>query len=705
MSDGQTLPLSASDSSSFEEEAVAAEDSPEARLKIALGEDYELGAQIGEGGMGIVYRATDLRLKREVAIKLLPPEVAHRADLRKRFVREAQLSASLTHPNIVPIYDVGHRGGLVWIVMALINGESLRDLVRRSGPQPVHVVARIMREVAWALSYAHARGVIHRDIKPDNIMIERASGRAVVMDFGLAKIDTDGEENLTQPGKVLGTPAYMSPEQARGRETVDHRTDLYSLGMVGYHLLSGRNPFEASTAQAVMARVITEEAPDLAVHRPDAPAWLIEVIRKATLRQPSKRHKHAEELVESLDHGQMPRESPSSVLALLDVVEGYVQFSVLGAWMLWIVGTPKLPTGSGLIFAAFLVMPLFIVLQLFNAEGLEWGDIRNGIVARRIHWLRNLSLQLEAGVHLPSRLIIVITVLGVMLIRWWGTILSYIAIFFGGRYQWTQFDPGPLGTGELLFQGPRWALAYAFLGTFFWARLFGLPLTKHLSPQRLDAIASWQIPKWMDCLGKLLFRRIGSKSKAIEATADFRQLAEPAIRESIAFNRAKRNLRWRDRARFWRYCPLGRMLVKRVWLTYERLVILRERQKSAAKEGSQVSGPEWLAKAIDKRETLLTESAAALSGLRLMLEDAQSPGEEKEGRDPALMAELLRLTTPLRRIRWFNWSCSAFWISMFAVRVLWPHGNFSMQGAVDSALLAFLLALIAFQFYKRRLYI
>ncbi|MBI3736845.1 serine/threonine protein kinase [Candidatus Sumerlaeota bacterium] len=706
LSDGQTLSLPTSDASL--EEDFAPQTTPvHERLRRALGEDYELGPMIGQGGMGIVFLATDRRLKREVAIKVLPPEVTSRADLRKRFIREAQLAASLTHPHIVPVYDVGHHEGLAWIVMAYIHGETVRDLIRRAGPQPSHVAAKVLREVAWALSYAHARGVIHRDIKPDNIMIERASGRAVVMDFGLAKIDSaEGEdEHLTQPGKVLGTPAYMSPEQARGKDALDNRTDIYSLGLVGYHMLTGRNPFEASNAQGILARVMMEKPPDPSAARPDIPTWLADALAKAMERQPAKRFRHAEELAEALDRGQTSREIPTSILSLLDLVEGYVQLSVLGAWLLFIIGAPKLPTGSALIIASLLVMPLMTALQLVNAEGLQWPDLREAIVERRLHWLRSLSLKHEAGVHFPSMLVVIVTVIGVMVIRWFGTILSVYNILYykyiGISNVFIRLDRGPLETGEaILFRGPLWAFLYALVGSLFWARLFGLPLGRRLSPHRLDAVASWKMPGWIDALGGLLFKRVGPTSRIIQASSDFRQLSEPAIREAVAFYRTKRNMKWKERWRLRRTLKLGGMVVKRLWWTNEKLAQLRIKQARCAACGTA----EKYLKEINEREAILAECAAALASLRLVLEDSSSTQQDEPVEDHRVVAELTRLSTPLRRINVFNWSCTLTWFGLLIANgFLWRY-SVVLGAAISQTLFYGLLFILLFQLFKRRLY-
>ena len=272
------------------------------RVTVAVGQQYLIDSEIGRGGMAVVYRATDLRLNRTVAIKVLPPDVAFNGDVRTRFIREAQTAAQLNHPNIVPIYAVDEKdgGSLVYFVMACIDGESLGVRLAREGAWSVERTARVLRDVADALAYAHARGVVHRDIKPDNILIDRASGRPMVTDFGIARAAA-GEVRLTVTGVAVGTPAYMSPEQALGEREVDGRSDLYSLGVVGYHMLAGDTPFKAGNTPAMLVKHVSERPRPIRERRPEVPAYLAVAIDRALAKKPDDRWADAAEFRDALD--------------------------------------------------------------------------------------------------------------------------------------------------------------------------------------------------------------------------------------------------------------------------------------------------------------------------------------------------------------------------------------------------------------------
>ena len=277
-----------------------------ARLAEALGDAYTIEGEIGRGGMGVVYRARDERLQRRVAIKVLPPELAFQQDIRERFTREAQTAARLSHPHIVPIHSVGESGGLVYFVMGYVDGESVAARIRRRGQLPLEEARRIMMETADALSAAHAMSVIHRDIKPDNILLEGTRGRVMVTDFGIAKaLSATSGATLTGIGVAIGTPAFMSPEQAAGERDIDGRSDLYSLGVVTYQMLTGALPFNAPSVAGILMKQITEPAPDLRAKRPDTPEDLAMAVGRCLEKDPENRWATADALRRALESRSM----------------------------------------------------------------------------------------------------------------------------------------------------------------------------------------------------------------------------------------------------------------------------------------------------------------------------------------------------------------------------------------------------------------
>jgi eukaryotic-like serine/threonine-protein kinase len=272
-----------------------------------LSANYELETEVGRGGMGIVYCARDKRLKREIAIKVLPPELSFRADIRQRFLREAETAAQLNHPNIVPIYTVEERDNLVYFVMAYIKGDNLGQRLQQHGPIAPVEVRRILREVADALSYAHNRNVIHRDIKPDNIIIDEETGRAMVTDFGIARALTDsGDSRLTATGMAIGTPAYMSPEQSAGDSAIDGRSDLYSLGVVGYQMLCGQPPFVANNTPSMLVKHLSEKPIPVDERWPDLPQDLSRAVMMCLEKDPAHRFPNAAAFALALEGGSMP---------------------------------------------------------------------------------------------------------------------------------------------------------------------------------------------------------------------------------------------------------------------------------------------------------------------------------------------------------------------------------------------------------------
>jgi formylglycine-generating enzyme required for sulfatase activity/dienelactone hydrolase/predicted Ser/Thr protein kinase len=254
---------------------------------------YRIEGELGQGGMGVVYRAVDTKLGRPVAIKMLPGRAADDAERYQRFVREAQAASALNHPNIVTIYEIGEAEGRTFIAMELVDGRTLKDLLsERPAAIPIPEALQIAEGIAAALATAHANGIVHRDIKPANVVVT-SDGRAKVLDFGLAKVTPRNADDptitgMTRPGTVLGTVAYMSPEQAEGK-SVDARTDIFSLGAVLYEMLTGRRPFAGSSDAALVSAILKDDPPPLATLRPDVSPALIAVITRALAKDPNAR--------------------------------------------------------------------------------------------------------------------------------------------------------------------------------------------------------------------------------------------------------------------------------------------------------------------------------------------------------------------------------------------------------------------------------
>jgi eukaryotic-like serine/threonine-protein kinase len=282
-------------------------------LARCLAGQYALDREIGRGGMGIVYLARDLKLDRPVAIKTLPPHLAADPAIRERFLREARTAAKLSHPSIVPIYRADEIDGHVFFAMGYVDGVSVADDVRDSGHLDARDVLRQMRDVASALDYASAHGVVHRDVKAENILVDRATGRAIVTDFGIARMAEAAP--LTATGQVLGTVYYMSPEQVTGQR-LDVRSDLYSLGVVGFYSLSGRFPFDAQLASAVLIAQVNQPPPPLLTMAPDAPRALAEIVDRCLAKAPGARFQSGGELGDALTRveGEVARDAMRAAL-------------------------------------------------------------------------------------------------------------------------------------------------------------------------------------------------------------------------------------------------------------------------------------------------------------------------------------------------------------------------------------------------------
>lgn len=367
-------------------------------VQSALIGEYSLQRELGRGGMGVVYLARDVQLDRDVAIKVLPPELAANAVARERFLREARTAAGLSHPHIVPIHRVGEAQGVVFFVMSYIAGETLGQRLRTQGPLPPGDVARVLREVAWALAYAHGRGIVHRDIKPDNILIEAGSGRAMVTDFGIA---SDMERAALPPAPLMGTAHYISPEHAAGA-ALDGRSDLYTLGVVGYLALSGRYPFDGETVPALLLAQATQSAPSLRTVAPGVPMALEAAIARCLSRDPAARFADGEALAAALAPAPEPRNQLAPGLRawlaarnpLMLPYSGWMAgFSVLtmGNLMAWVTGNRPDGPADIVLLAGIAAAPLLPIIgyhinqarRQFRA-GHSLADLRTAIeVARR----------------------------------------------------------------------------------------------------------------------------------------------------------------------------------------------------------------------------------------------------------------------------------------------------------------------------------
>ncbi len=338
-------------------------------LRASLADRYTIERELGRGGMGAVYLARDLTLDRLVALKILPPEFANERSLRERFLRETRVAASFSHPNIVPVYSVEDRDGLLAFAMGYVEGESLAERVARSGPLDTRTMVRVLQDIGYALAYAHGRGVVHRDIKPENIMIERATGRALLMDFGISRpitpCATPGE-GLTRVGEVVGTPEFMSPEQATG-DQVDGRSDLYSLGLVALFALTGTKAISGTSVSQIITRQLTQVPAAAVTMRPDIPQALGAAIDRCVAKEPDARFPTAEALVEAIDATQLAApEIPLAIRLLAQEAETLTLiffFLALFAWMLTRV--------AGQVGELQVTLPVFVMLAVVITRVIE----------------------------------------------------------------------------------------------------------------------------------------------------------------------------------------------------------------------------------------------------------------------------------------------------------------------------------------------
>src|SRR3712207_783719 len=275
------------------------------QLRGALATHYDVERVLGHGGMGMVVLGRDRALDRPVAIKVISPHIDVQERHRQRFLQEARIVGKLRHPNIVAVYTAGEANGLLYFVMEYVPGESRRDLLSRDRCCNGERAQGILRDLADALAFAHARGVVHRDIKPENVLLDHETGRAMLADFGVAQaLAARGEERITGPGVVVGSPQYMSPEQASGDRELDGRSDIYALGLVGYEMLAGEPAFSGPSVISVLTQQLTEPPPPLGPRAPEASPAAVAAITRALEKDPKDRWQDAADMARALSGGE-----------------------------------------------------------------------------------------------------------------------------------------------------------------------------------------------------------------------------------------------------------------------------------------------------------------------------------------------------------------------------------------------------------------
>jgi serine/threonine protein kinase len=359
---------------------------------------YRIIRLLGRGGMGAVYLARDLTLDREVAVKVVKATADSR-DVHDRLRREARTAAKLSHPNIVPLHAFGDVEGMPYFVMGYVRGESLAARMNRDGAIPEGDARRILGEIASALDHAHRQGIIHRDIKPDNVLVDDESGRALLTDFGIARA-IGGNDAVTATGQVIGTPQYMSPEQAGGRSDLDARSDLYSLGVMAYAMMSGRLPFDGATAGEILAKHLTHDPPPLRSVRPQVTEATSQLVERCLARDPVRRWPDARSLQAALGNVEEPQ-LPDA----LQAVEGHgVPGLIIAAVLLSFVRMTKPPADVLLINVASLTAVYLIVLINLRREGFSFAASQHAIWTEPSWWFSWYPARLRRSGNVWSRM-------------------------------------------------------------------------------------------------------------------------------------------------------------------------------------------------------------------------------------------------------------------------------------------------------------
>ena len=463
-------------------------------FQAAVAGRYSLERELGRGGMGVVYLANEVDLDRPVAIKLLPPERVANDRLRARFLQEARTSAKLSHPNIVPIHAVDEVSGFVFFAMAYVDGETLSARVAQRGPLPPSEAARVLREVAWALAHAHSHGVVHRDVKPDNILLERGTGRALVADFGIAAA---GEGAA---GEITGTPEFMSPEQALGK-AVDARSDLYAFGVTAYFAVSGRLPFQGRTATEVLAKQVSAMPEPLGAAGA-LPRRMAQVVERCLAKRPGHRPKSAEAVADEL--GAILEQRRELPVALRVFVKrggrldgpGMIVYPLLLFGAAAVLGAHVLaaPAVAALVIGGLTVVPLGVLVNRARRLlklGFGHADLKPAFEAEGQRQAEERALDSGVEPSVPERGLRVVSVLG------WLSLGAGIAFGLNAEMIFPKFAVLMISIGAIV--GPSALLASLTMlqrrrdvDVEFYERLwtgwFGQSLfrtAQHVTPRRL----------------------------------------------------------------------------------------------------------------------------------------------------------------------------------------------------------------------------
>jgi serine/threonine protein kinase len=449
-----------------------------AAIERALGSQYEIARALGRGGMGAVYLARERSLDRLVAVKVLRPDLAESAESRERFRREARIAGQLTHPGILPLHSFGEIDGVWYFVMGYVRGQSLAERLRLEGALPAHEVLRILTELADALDWAHRHGVIHRDIKPGNILLDDESGRTILADFGISKLK-DAADSLTVTGAVWGSPQYMSPEQGIGSSDVDERSDIYSLGAVAYAMLAGCEPFAGVGSEALAYRRLSHDPVPLQTVAPSTPADLASVVMRCLARDRAMRWSNASELREAL--ARLNAEPSAPLPGPLRDLPSFGPYAILWAlaWTTLALLTVRSAGDRALLLLVAILVPVGLLLHVWNIGRHGLGPLELARIALwppewwGMWWPSGLRRPTDLWSRLPWQARLVRIILSAFLLALPAVVLTR---------QWLVANEGPLSSGvrhELFVAGE----VVLVLGTaavvataLWWTHRRGLPL-------------------------------------------------------------------------------------------------------------------------------------------------------------------------------------------------------------------------------------